>query len=125
MNTRLSGNAVSPAAARACRRRILFGRIRLAGQKRFIDVEVAGFDQPGIGRYEIASREKNDIAGNDIRRWNVDCAAIAKHFGGKRHLLAQTLSSILGLALLCHVEDHGHQHDDCDNDEARNVPGER
>ena len=109
----------------ACRRHILFGRIRLASQKRFIDVEVAGFDQPRVGRYEIASGEKNDIAGNNIRRRNVDCAAIAKHFGGKRHLLAQTLCSILGLALLCYVEDHGHEHDDRDNDEARNVAGER
>ncbi len=29
------------------------------------------------------------------------------------------------LALLRHVEDHGHQHDDGDDDEARNVPGKR
>ena len=90
MNTRLGGNAVSRAAVRGCRRRLLFGGIGLAGEKRFIDVEVAGFDQPGIGGHEIAGREKNDIAGHDLRHRNIDRLSIAKRLGGKRDLLAQT-----------------------------------
>ena len=104
------------------RRRALFGRVGLAGEKRFIDIEVARFDQPGIGGYEIAGREKNDIAGHDLRRWNVDRRSIAKRLGGKRDLLAQTLRGVLGLALLHHVEDHGHHHDGGDDDEARTSP---
>ncbi len=107
------------------RRRALFGGVGLAGEKRFIDIEVARFDQPGIGGYEIAGREKNDIAGHDLRRGNVDRRSIAKRLGGKRDLLAQTLRGVLGLALLHYVEDHGHHHDGGDDDEARNVAGKR
>ncbi len=107
------------------RRRVLFGRVRLAGEKRFVDVEVAGFDQSGVGGHEIAGGEKNDIAGHDLSRGNVDRLSIAKRLGGKRDLLAQALGGVLGLALLHHVEDHRHQHDGRDDDEARNVAGER
>ena len=87
MNTRLAGKAVSCAACDGRRRR-LFGRIGFAGEKRFVDVKIAGFDQPGIGGHEIAGGEKNDVAGNDLRRGDVDRLAVAKHFGGKRDLFA-------------------------------------
>ena len=124
MNTRLGGSAVSRWRAGG-RRRVLFGRIGLAGEKRFVDVKVAGFDQPRIGGHEIAGGEKKDIAGHDLRRGNIDRLSIAKRLGGERNLLAQALGGVLGLALLRHVEDHGHEHDDGDDDEARNVAGER
>ena len=96
--------------------------ISLAGEQGFINVEIAGFDQPGIGRHQIARREQNDIAGYDLRRRDVDRLSVAQRLGGKRNLLAQPLSSVLGLALLRHVEDHGHEHDDGDDDEAQQRP---
>ena len=107
-----------------CWRGLLLGWIGLAGEKRFIDVEVAGFDQPRIGGHEIASRKKNDITRHDLHRGDIDWLSIAKRLGGKRDLFAQTLSGDFGAVLLHHVEDHGHEHNDGDNDEARNVPGE-
>ena len=125
MKTRLGGKR-GLARGRAGRRRcVLFGRVGLAGEERFIDIEIARFDQPAIGGHEIAGREKNDVAGHDLRRGNVDRLSIAKRFGGKRDLLAQPLGGVLGLALLRHVENYGHQHNGGDDDEARNVPGER
>ena len=108
-----------------CRLCVLFGWISLTGEKRFIDIKVARFDQSGIGGHEIAGREKNDIARHDLRRRNVDRLSVAKRLGGKRDLLAQTFGSVLGLALLRHVEDHGHEHNGGDDDEARNVSCER
>jgi hypothetical protein len=101
-----------------------FGWVSLAGEKRFINVEVAGFDQPGIGGHEIAGREKNDIARYDLPHWDIDWLSVAKRLSRKCNLLAQLLSGVLGLALLRHVEDHGHDHNDGDDDEARDVSGE-
>ena len=49
-------------------------------------------------------------------------ASIAKRPGGKRDLLAQTLSGDFGAVLLHHVEDHGHEHNDGDNDELGTSP---
>ena len=79
-----------------CWRGLLFGGVSFAGEKRFIDVEVAGFDQPRIGGHEIASGKKNDITRHDLRRGDIDWLSIAKRLGGKRDLLAQTISSVLG-----------------------------
>ena len=60
-----------------------------------------------------------------MRCRDVDRLSVAQRLGGKRDLLAQTLGGVLGLALLRHVEDHRHQHDGGNDDEARNVAGER
>ncbi len=118
----MRGNALSPGDAGGGRRSLLLGWISLAGEQGFIDVKIAGFDQPGIGGHQIARREQNDIAGYDLRRRDVDRLSVAQRLGGKRNLLAQPLSGVLGLALLRHVEDHGHEHDDGDDDEARQRP---
>ncbi len=112
-------------ARAAYRRGVLFGRVRLAGEKRLVDVEIAGFNQSGIGGPEIAGGEKNVGAGHDLNRGNVDRLSVAKRLGGKRNLRAQALGGVLGLALLRHVEDNRHQQNGRDDDEARDVARER
>ena len=105
-------------------RGFFLGGIGLAGKKRLVNVKVARLDQPRIGRDEIAGREKKDIAGHDLRGRNIDRLSIAKRVDGERDALAQTFGGVLGLPLLRHVEDHRHENNDGDDDEACNVSGE-
>ena len=124
MNTRLRGKAASRGAS-TWRRGVLLRRIGLASEQRFIDVQVTSVDQPGVRGHEVPGREKNDIAGYNLRRRNVDGLSVAKRIGGERDLLAQTRRSVFGTRSARHIEDHGPQHDERDDEEARNVPSER
>ena len=85
--------------------------------------KVAGFDQAGVRRNEIAGKQ-NDIAGHQFRCWNVYALSVSKCFDRQTDPLAQTLGGILRLALLRHVQDDGHKNNSGDDDKARDVSGQ-
>ena len=117
---------------RGCRRdfprrctRTFFRRVGFACEKRFVDIKIAGLDQPSIRGHEIPRRQKHDIAGYDLRGRNIDRRPIAKHFGGNRNPLGEAVGRGLRLVLLRHIQDYGHKHDCGDDGKTRNVSGGR
>ena len=70
-----------PGVRRHCHRNLL-SRISLAGQRRFVDKEVARFEQSTIARNNRAGGQQHDIAGNDLFQWHTKLL---------RHRVARTL----------------------------------
>ena len=61
---------------------VLLGWIGLAGEQRFIDVKVAGFDQPGIGGHEIRRPREARYRQARSPSPDLDRLSVAQRLGG-------------------------------------------
>jgi hypothetical protein len=94
---------------------------RLAGQRRFIDEEILGREEPRVGGYQITRPEPNHIAGHDLACRDVARGAIAQDRRRLGHAPPQRQGSTLGAIGLGKVQgdaQHEHQGDD---DRARHL----
>ena len=104
---------------------LLLGRVWLAGQERLVDEEIAAFEQPRIGRHEIAGNQFDNVAGHQL---------VDRHRAGWRRRAARLPAPPpTGAAPQPHSERglpgrnqrHADRDDGHDDDEARDVAGRR
>ncbi len=68
--------------------RVLLDRLRLAGQRRFLDLEVDALDQTQIGRDEVAGLQQHQVANNEFAPGNRHPPPVANYLRiRRRHLL--------------------------------------
>ena len=108
--------AVAQAGFALDRSDLLRQRHALAGQGRFIGLEIRDFDKPGVGRNLVAGFDLDDVAGNEVMGRDALSLAVADdgRFGrGKCH---QRAHRFLGARLLDEaerrVQGDDHQDDD-------------
>ena len=73
-------DAIQSVAQRRCccdGARALFNRKALAGQHRFADKEVGGFENHAVGGNQAARGEQHDVAWHDLFQWDIECARVA------------------------------------------------
>ena len=104
---------------------MLFGRIGLPRQQRLIDKEVARFDQPAVGRDDIAGAEIYDIARHQLFEMQLALASVAEHQRLWCHGAAQRIDGVVRVKLLDEIERHAQRDDDDDDEEACRVAGKR
>ena len=90
-------------------------RIGLAGQRRFVGLDVRAVDDDAIRRKRLTARDHREIARHDIRRGDVDQHPVSHDAGAFRQAALQSLSRRLRPAM----EEHVHQHQWTDRDKER------
>ena len=75
--------------------RLLFDRQRFARQCRLLNVEIARFQEPRIGRDQVSGRQPHDVTGDNIGSPDFLPLPVAQHGGGGRDLLPQLLDGSL------------------------------
>ncbi len=78
-------------------------RDRLAGEHRLIDEE-RPFNDPQIGRDDLAERKLHDVVGNEVRRCHVLPGAVALHACPQREALLEQRQRGIGARFLEHAE---------------------
>ena len=73
------------------RRDLLFSRQRLAGERRFVGVEIGRRQQPDVGRHTVAGVELDDVAGNNRLGRSGDEPSVALHQRMRRLEMQQRL----------------------------------
>ena len=102
-------------------RGLLGHRLRLAGQRGLDAPERGRFQEPGIGRDQVAGFQREDIAGNDARGGNRSDLPVAPHLGlGRGHLLERR-DGLLGLEFLVEADDGVEDDDGEDGDGVHHV----
>ena len=90
---------------------LLLGRVRLAGQERLVDEQIAAFEQPRVRRNEIAGDQLDDVAGDQLVDRHREACAVAPHGCLHRHRPAQRLDRILRADFLDEIERHADRDD--------------
>lgn len=103
---------------------LLPGGIWLSCEQGFVGIQIARLDQSAIGWNEIAGRENDDVAGDDICRRNVGWPPVPECPCRERDLIPELFGRVFGPVLLNDVEYDRHRYDECDDHEARDVTGE-
>ena len=88
---------------------------RFAGQRRFVDVQIALVQQAQIGRHAVAGLQQHHVAGHELRRGNPQLLTAAPHRGLGDDHLRQRVDGLLRFRLL-EVADDGVDEDDAEND---------
>ena len=98
------------------RARLLLHRHRLAGERRLLDLEVDGLDEPGVGGDPVARVSRIDVAGHQLARRDLVLLAVAQDGRGGGGHLPQRLHAPLGAVLLDEAQQRREQHDHGDGD---------
>ena len=106
---------------RADRVRDLLRRRRFTGERRFVDGEIDGLDQPEVGGYAIAGAKHHEIARDELARRDGHLLAIAQDVRGRCRHLPECFEGPAGAVLLEEPEQHGEQHDHRDRDRLERV----
>ena len=96
--------------------RVLFHRHRLAGERRFLDLEVHRLHQPKVRRNEIARFEQHDVPGDEFAAGNDNLVPVADHGRVRRGHLLERRKRLLGLGFLDHADDGVQGDDEHDRD---------
>jgi hypothetical protein len=106
---------VAPVAERQVRlvhqARELFDRLRLAGQRRLLDLELRCLDQPQIGRHGVAGLDTHHVAGHELACRYHPRLPVAHGVRRERRHLPERGDGTLG-AVFLYETDHGVQHHD-------------
>jgi len=97
--------------------RVLLDRHRLAGERRFAGGQRRGFDQPGIGRDDVARLELDDITRDDLDRRHDAGDPVATYARVRGRHAAQRSDRLLRVVLLVEA-DQRVQDDDREDREA-------
>ena len=90
--------------------------LRLACERRLVDVQAADVDQSEVSGDHVAGGEVHEITRHEVPRRHVERLAVAHDLGGAgRHLLERG-HGLLG-AVLLHEADDGVEHDDHGDDD--------
>ncbi len=89
---------------------------RLAGQRRFLDLQVDRVDHPRVGGHAVAGVEQDDVAGHDVPGRDLALVAVADDRCRRRGHPPQRFCRALGAVLLREPEQDGEQHDGRDGD---------
>ena len=93
----------------------LLGWQRLAGERGLLHVEVAGLEEPGVGRHAVAGGEPHDVARHDGPARDVSPATIPQDARHRRHRVAEALGRAVRACGLHEVEHEAERdHDDDD-----------
>jgi hypothetical protein len=87
----------------------LLGWQRLAGERGLLHVEVAGLEEPGVGRHAVAGGEPHDVARHDGPARDVSPATIPQDARHRRHRVAEALGRAVRA---CGDRARGQEHDD-------------
>ena len=90
-------------------------RIGLAGQRRFVGLDVRAVDDDAICRKRLTARDHREIAGHHLRCRDIDQHPVSHDAGAFRQAALQSLSRRLRPAM----EEHVHQHERTDRDKER------
>ena len=97
-------------------RGLLRHRLRLAGQRGLDALERGRFQEPGIGRDQVAGFQREDVTGDDSRGRNRSDLPVAPHLGlGRGHLLERR-DGLLRVELLVEADDGVEDDDGEDGD---------
>lgn len=96
----------------------LLDRKGLAGEDRFVGHRVMAFEDQPVRRNQIASMERDHVAGNHVPYRDFDAPPAPKSSDLHCHRAAERIDGILGLGLLEHVKRDRSQHDENDDDQA-------
>ncbi len=103
-------SAVADHGLRGDRRDVLFHGLRFAGQRGFIDAQLARLEQAQIGGHFVAGGEQHDVADYHLFRRDLAALAVAQHRRIERQHVADGVQRALGLAFLDHADDGVDQH---------------
>ena len=84
----------------------LADRQALAGERRLLDLQGRGQDDPSVGGDPVAGLDQHDVAGHQLPGVDLDRLAVPTHPRDGLHHLRQRLDALLGLRLLAQP-DHG------------------
>ena len=101
------------------------GRLRLPGQRGFLDLQVCGRDDPRVRGHAGAGFQENDVAGDQRARRHVLLLPIAQCARHRCGHSAKALDGALGPVLLDEAQRHREQQDDGDDDGLQGVTQER
>ena len=94
----------------------LVDRLRLAGERGFVDLERGQFDQAQVGRHDVAGLEFNQVAGHQLRRVNQRGVSVADDARLRAGHFLQGRHRALGAVFLDETDDAVKEHDDHDGD---------
>ena len=95
--------------------RLLGGRRGLAGERRLVDVQVVGVDDPAVGRHDVSRSQVHEVAPHDIVDGDLQLLAVADDSRTQREPRLQGPDCRLRTCLLDEPEDGAHDHD-CEDD---------
>ena len=104
---------------------MLLDRIRLSADEGLVDEEIAGRQQPAIGRNDVPCRQAHHVARHELLDGDGLLPPIANDLSAEADRLPQRLDSVLRPQLLHDVEDNAQENDGGDDEEARRLPGPR
>jgi hypothetical protein len=104
--------------ARRTRRVVLARRKGLARQDRFVELEFLRLQHDAIGRNEIASRSKDDIARHQRTYRQGDWLSVVHDVGVNRDGMTESLGFLFRAVFLHDVERHGERQHGDDDEEA-------
>ncbi len=103
------------------RARLLFHRLRLAGERGLVDLQDVRLRQPQVGRHHVAGLEQHDVSGHQRGRGQRVDLAVAHHPGAGRGQQFQRRDRALGAIFLDEPDGRVQHHDRQDHDRVRQV----
>ena len=82
-----------------------FDGLRFAGQRRFLDAQLAHLEQAQVGRYLVAGGEQHDIADSHLFGRDVAAPPVAQYCRDRRKHVADGVQRALRLAFLDYADD--------------------
>ena len=115
----------SPSAASAVDGVDALGHGRaLAGERRLVDLERRGADDPAVGRDEVARLDVDDVARDQLLHRDLADLAAAPDLGLDDHHLLERGDARLGLALLVEPQERVEQGEEDEDDAGRELAGQ-
>ena len=75
-------------------------REALPRERRLLDLERGGHEDPAVGRDNVAGFHQDDVAGHEVARVDLDHLTVATDPGDRLHHLGEGLHALLGLRFL-------------------------
>jgi hypothetical protein len=110
-------SVAAPVATTTARAGLLVHRNRLAGERGFVDTQLARLQQAHVGRKAVARGQQNDVTGHQTCGIDVVLPAVTQHHRARRQQVADCLQCPLGFSFL-HETDQGVEQHDRNDDHA-------
>jgi hypothetical protein len=104
------------------RRQGIFDGFRFAGQRRFLDAQVARLDEAQVGRNLVSRSEQHQVTGHQVLGLDLLSPAVPHHRGAERKHVADRVERLFRLAFLNEADQRIDQHHAQDHAAIHPVP---